>query len=150
MGLFRKSDYKRLIEGGYSPDQATIIESIIRKDPNILKYIDSTMSVNQIMVIGKILLNGCEFILQKFNVISDSNKAVIIEAFNKCEKINAKDWHFIIKIASQYDSNILKIVVDKMLFNIDYDFIGAIKTALDQNIDLNDLALFKKQNKVTK
>ena len=150
MKLLNKFVYNRLVKGGYSKEQAEEIVKLTDKYPRAIEFIDITYSADDIKEIHKLFDAKDLPLLYAVLNLDPEKRLMIAKTFNNRANIPlgkaTRTWELIFDIANNYDAEILKTVLDKsMIEKPDYAFLGLIRTTMDQEVNLHDLDVFKKE-----
>ena len=139
---------KRLLKNGYSEEQASEIEKLLRKYPYASSFVDKTCSVQDIKDIHKFFDGKDAPLISFVSNLEPEKRILIIRSYSKNEGPYARTprvWSLIASIATDYDTDILNIVLQQIITEKPNNvLLNLVRTALDQNVNLNDLDYFKK------
>lgn len=154
MKLLNRFIGNKLIKEGYSSDVAQEIVTLVNKYPKAIDFVDDTYSVDDIKEIYKFFDSQDAPLIYFVSNLDNDKKLLIVKAYNRRNthlSNSPKTWKLITKIAKEYDADILKVVLDQIVSDTpNYDFMNLVITALDQNVNLNDLDFFKNGKSRTK
>lgn len=147
MKLFNRVTYNKLMKLGFNSEQIVAILASTNASL-LLDVINVDFTNDDIRSISKFINKHNTFVSDIKN-IDYEKKMLIVRSYNSIENIpvsnNLAIWNFIVDIANNYDVNILKVTIEKLLNNNpDMDFVSLVKNAIDQNVDLHDLSCFKR------
>ena len=146
MGLFDGIKNNRLLKQGYNNEQIKAITYVSNKD--IFNYVDASYAVQDIYDIGEFLNGPYKDTMYGMANINKEKRLLIIRALNEQPGISKEIINFVLSMANNYDDKVLKVVLANMICdNPDTAFMNLIKTAIDQNVNINNLNYFEFEEK---
>ena len=154
MKLVDKYRYNKLIKEGYIGEQANEIVKLLNDYPRAIMLIDKTYSPDDIKEVHKLYSTKDIPLIIFLSNLEPQKRILIVKAYNKNEGPFARadrTWELITTIATNYDADVLRIFLEQiMVKEPNYVLLNLVRTAMDQNVDLNDLDFFKKNKVKTK
>ena len=135
----------KLIKAGFNKEVAEEIVELTKKYPPVVDFVDTSYSLDDIKELSKFFDSEDAPLISFVYDLEPEKRILIIKAYNSNSfALNPRTWKLILTIASKYDANILRITLDNVVKETpNYEFINLIRTAIDQNINLDNLNYFK-------